>query len=165
MTGWRIGWMAGPADFISQALKALQNSITNLPPFIQMGALTALTNRTVSKAADMMAAKYTQRRDLAQEIIRQAGLRIMPPQGAFYLFLDFRDLCVDSSTMAKEILEEQKVCTVPGSVYGQCGEGFLRVSLSVPDDVLFEGLKRIVRWYDGKQTRASYPSQRSMSCA
>jgi len=148
MTGWRIGYLAAPARVIDQALKAGQNSITNVAPFVQKAALCALTDKDASEASREMGRRYELRRDLALRLLDSApgGTSAICPQGAFYLFLDMRSLGQPSVTLANRLLDEALVSMVPGVAYGRCGEGFLRMTIAVSEHEIETGLKRLIDW-------------------
>jgi aspartate/methionine/tyrosine aminotransferase len=149
MTGWRVGYLAAPAPIISEALKASQFSITNLAPFVQEAAAFALSSVYVSSLVDQMVAAYARRRGRVLDLYRAYGptpIRLTAPQGAFYYFLDARALGMPSVTMAERLLEEASVAVVPGAVYGDCGEGFLRMTIAASDAEVEAGISAILAW-------------------
>ncbi len=149
MTGWRVGFLAAPAPVIENALKAGQNSITCVSPFIQKAAAFALSDPGVQDATVVMRAAYGRRRDLVLRLAAEAGtarLRVPPPQGAFYFFLDFRDLGMPSAEICERILEEEGVGLVPGSAFGEQGEGFVRMTIAASDAEVEAGFRRILAW-------------------
>ncbi len=149
MTGWRIGYLATSATVIDQALKASQNSITNVSPFVQRAAICALTDPEVATKVKEMAACYQQRRDLALHVLKfppGADIGVVEPQGTFYLFLDVRKLGIRSDVVAARLLDEALVSMVPGSVYGGCGEGFLRMTIAASERDIEAGLHRLLEW-------------------
>ena len=149
MTGWRVGFLAAPRAVIDNALKAGQNSITCVSPFIQKAAAFALTDSDVQQAAAQMRAAYARRRDrvlhIAHELESEKVL-VAPPQGAFYFFLDFRPLKMTSVEICERILEEAGVGLVPGSAFGAQGEGFVRMTIAASDEDVEEGFRKIVDW-------------------
>ena len=149
MTGWRVGFLAAPAPVIQNALKASQNSITCVAPFVQKAAAFALTDPGVQEAAAAMRAAYARRRDLVVDLARARGgsrIRVTPPQGAFYFFLDVRPLGLSSGEACERILEAASVGLVPGSAFGDQGEGFLRMTIAASDAEVAEGFTRILDW-------------------
>lgn len=149
MTGWRIGYLAAPQAVIENALKAGQNSITCVAPFIQKAAAIALTDPSVQQAAVEMRAAYARRRDLVLRIsheLENEKVLVTPPQGAFYFFLDFRPLKMTSLEICERILEEANVGLVPGSAFGAQGEGFVRMTIAASDEDVEQGFRRIVEW-------------------
>lgn len=155
MTGWRIGYLAGPAPVIEQALKASQHTITNVAPFVQKAALRALTHGGVAVEVERMRAEYEERRDLVLSELgspQSTCVRVAPPRGGFYLFIDVRAIAADERVLVRRLLDEAGVAVVPGSVYGECGRGFIRLSLAGPSDALVEGARRIRRWLDSSRS-------------
>lgn len=149
MTGWRVGFLAAPAPVIENALKVGQNSITCVAPFIQKAAAFALTDPEVQQATANMRAAYTRRRDLVLRLSHELEcdkVLVSPPQGAFYYFLDLRPLKMDSIDMCERILEEKGVGLVPGSAFGDQGEGFIRMSIAASDEDVEMGFRKIVEW-------------------
>jgi aspartate aminotransferase len=149
MTGWRVGFLAAPKSVIDNALKAGQNSITCVSPFIQKAAAFALTDPDIQKTAAEMRAAYARRRELVLGIaheLESEKVLVMPPQGAFYFFLDFRPLNMTSVDICERILEEAGVGLVPGSAFGAQGEGFVRMTIAASDEEVEEGLRKIVEW-------------------
>ncbi len=149
MTGWRVGYLAAPARVIENAIKAGQNSITCVAPFIQKAAEFALTDASVQTAAAEMRAGYARRRQLVMRIAAELEsdiVRVAPPMGAFYYFLDLRALGMSSIEMCERILKEANVGLVPGSAFGEQGEGFLRMTIAASDADVEEGFRRIVKW-------------------
>lgn len=149
MTGWRVGYLAAPSRVIANALKAGQNSITCVAPFIQKAATFALTDPAIQDVTANMRAAYGRRRDLVIRLsheLESDRVRIIPPQGAFYFFLDLRSLKMSSIEMCESILEEVGVGLVPGSAFGEQGEGFIRMSIAASDEDVEAGFRKIVEW-------------------
>ena len=149
MTGWRVGFLAAPARVIANALKASQNSITCVAPFIQKAAAFALVDPEVQVATAQMRAAYTQRRALVLEIAREVGstrVLVPPPMGAFYFFLDVRPLGRPSVEVCEGILEVAQVGLVPGSAFGEQGEGFVRMTIAASDADVGAGFRKILAW-------------------
>lgn len=149
MTGWRIGYLAAPKEVIDNALKAGQNSITCVAPFVQTAAAFALSDRKVQDEAAEMRKAYSRRRDKVLEIASEYHgfpVRIDPPKGAFYFFLDLRALKMTSLEICERILDEEGVGLVPGSAFGDQGEGFVRMTITAPDEDVEKGFRRILDW-------------------
>jgi len=149
MTGWRVGYLAAPARVIENAIKAGQNSITCVAPFIQKAAAFALTDPDVQKSAVEMRSGYARRRQRVLDIAAEAGenpVRVIPPMGAFYFFLDLRKLNLPSLQICEQILTEAGVGLVPGAAFGECGEGFVRMTTSASDSDVETGFKAILAW-------------------
>ena len=149
MTGWRVGYLAAPQAVIENALKAGQNSITCVAPFVQKAAAFALTDASVQQAAAEMRAAYARRRDLVLRIsheLESEKVLVTPPQGAFYFFLDLRPLRMTSLEICERILDEAGVGLVPGSAFGEQGEGFVRMAIAASDADVEAGFRKIVEW-------------------
>jgi aspartate/methionine/tyrosine aminotransferase len=149
MTGWRVGYLAAPQEVIENALKAGQNSITCVAPFVQKAAAFALTDPSVQQAAAEMRAAYARRRELVSRIaheLESEKVLVTPPQGAFYFFLDFRPLKMTSLDICERILEEANVGLVPGSAFGAQGEGFVRMTIAASDEDVEAGFRAIIDW-------------------
>ncbi|HET7143814.1 MAG TPA: pyridoxal phosphate-dependent aminotransferase [Anaerolineales bacterium] len=149
MTGWRVGYLAGPARVIENALKAGQNSITCVAPFIQKAAAFALTDPAIQQVTANMRAAYGRRRELVMRLSHELEcemVKVIPPQGAFYFFLDLRALKMSSVEMCEKILDEAGVGLVPGSAFGEQGEGFIRMTIAASDEDVEAGFRKIVEW-------------------
>jgi aspartate/methionine/tyrosine aminotransferase len=149
MTGWRVGFLAAPAPVIENALKAGQNSITCIAPFIQKAAAFALTDPEIQQVTVNMRAVYARRRELVCRLsheLESDKVRAIPPQGAFYFFLDFRPLRMSSLDICERILNEAGVGLVPGSAFGEQGEGFVRMTIAASDEDVEAGFRKIVEW-------------------
>jgi aspartate/methionine/tyrosine aminotransferase len=149
MTGWRVGYLAAPAHVIENALKAGQNSITCVAPFIQKAAAFALTDPHMQEVTANMRAAYSRRRELVLRLSHELEcekVKVIPPQGAFYFFLDLRALKMPSVEMCEKILDEAGVGLVPGSAFGEEGEGFIRMTIAASDEDVEAGFRKIVEW-------------------
>ena len=149
MTGWRVGFLAAPARVIENALKAGQNSITCVAPFIQKAAAFALTDPAMQDVTAEMRAGYARRRALVIRLsheLESEKVRVSPPQGAFYFFLDLRALKMSSIEMCEKILDEVGVGLVPGSAFGEQGEGFIRMTIAASDEDVEAGFRKIIEW-------------------
>lgn len=149
MTGWRVGFLAAPASVIENALKAGQNSITCVAPFIQKAATFALTDPAIQQVTADMRAAYARRRDLVLRLAHELEcdkVLVTPPQGAFYFFLDIRPLKMTSAEVCNRLLEEASVALVPGSGFGEYGEGFVRMTIAASDEEVEAGFRKIIEW-------------------
>lgn len=150
MTGWRVGYLCAPAAAIDEVLKVSQHSITNLAPFIQHGGITAMTDEDVQEEVQGMIDAYTRRRTLVKQIYDAEGqdnpLRLTMPGGTFYYFLDVRELGIPSMTICERLLTEAGVAVLPGSVYGNSGEGFIRMTIAASEGEIETGFRSILRW-------------------
>ena len=149
MTGWRVGFLAAPKSVIDNALKAGQNSITCVAPFIQKAASFALTDPEIQQVTANMRAAYARRRELVLRLsheLESEKVLVTPPQGAFYFFLDFRPLKMSSLEICERLLDEAGVGLVPGSAFGSQGEGFVRMTIAASDEDVEVGFRKIVEW-------------------
>ena len=149
MTGWRVGYLAAPKWVIDNAIKAGQNSITCVAPFVQKAAAFALSDEGMQIAAAEMRAAYARRRDLVLRIAAKyesEKVLVTPPMGAFYFFFDFRPLGMTSLEICERILEEAGVGLVPGSAFGEMGEGFVRMTIAASDETVETGFRAIMEW-------------------
>jgi aspartate/methionine/tyrosine aminotransferase len=149
MTGWRVGYLAAPARVIENAIKAGQNSITCVAPFVQKAAAFALSDPGIQQSAAEMRTAYARRRQLVLEIAQEAGelpVRVTPSMGAFYFFLDFRALKRPSLEICERLLTEAGVGLVPGAAFGEYGEGFIRMTIAAADAEVEAGLRAILGW-------------------
>ncbi len=151
MTGWRVGYLAAPQSVIERALKASQNSITCVTPFIQKAAAFALSDPGVQMAANAMREAYTRRRALVLRLAREYGpspVKISPPDGAFYFFIDMRALGIPSIEICETLLDKASVALVPGVAFGEEGEGFVRMTIAASEADIEAGFKAILGWAD-----------------
>jgi aspartate/methionine/tyrosine aminotransferase len=151
MTGWRVGYLAAPQQVIDNALKAGQNSITCVAPFVQKAAAFTLSDPGVQSAAAEMRACYARRRELVLRVAAEHESKKVlatPPMGAFYFFLDFRLLGISSMEICERILEEAGVGLVPGSAFGTQGEGFVRMTVAASDEDVEAGFRAILEWVE-----------------
>lgn len=126
MTGWRLGYAAGPTQIIEQMLKIHQFAIMCAPTTSQYAAIEALRNGD-KDVADMRES-YDQRRRFLMHSFKKMGLDCFEPFGAFYVFPSIKRFGLTSEEFATRLLMEEKVAVVPGTAFGDCGEGFLRIS-------------------------------------
>lgn len=149
MTGWRVGYLAAPARVIGNAIKAGQNSITCVAPFVQKAAAFALSDPETQHSAAQMRAAYARRRDLVLRVasmMESEKIIVKPSLGAFYFFLDVRPLKMSSLEVCERVLEEAGVGLVPGSAFGAQGEGFVRMTIAASDAEVEAGFKAILEW-------------------
>lgn len=126
MTGWRLGYACGPADIIEQMLKIHQFAIMCAPTTSQYAAVEALKNG--DEDVREMREAYNQRRRYLMHAFKEMGLPCFEPYGAFYVFPCIQEFGMTSEEFASRFLEEEKVAVVPGTAFGDSGEGFLRIS-------------------------------------
>lgn len=139
MTGFRVGYLHAPAPLLPQLLKLQQQTITNLPGFVQEGAIAALAHAQDFPAR--MAEHYAQLTEVVREELD--GLHAGPLEGAFYAFVDISATGMPSLTFSEKLYQEYRVACVPGSAFGEAGEGRVRVSYAAEETVLREGLRRL----------------------
>ena len=144
MTGWRLGYAAGPAPVIKQMTKIHQFSIMCAPTTSQYAAVEALRNGDAD--IEEMRGQYDMRRRLLVDGLNRMGLDCFSPEGAFYVFPSIRSTGLSSSEFCMRLLEAERVAVVPGDAFGESGEGFVRISYSYSVNHLLEALKRIDRF-------------------
>ena len=152
MTGWRVGWIAGPAEVVGCVPKLQENVCSCVPAFAQRAAICAL--RTASEDVERMNAAYRARRDfIVRGINAIPGLSARTPEGAFYLFVNIRSTGLTSQAFAERLLEEARVAVSPGSAFGPSGEGYVRIAYASSIDVLREGVARIAAFMEKLRAR------------
>lgn len=141
MTGWRLGYACGPKEIIAQMLKIHQYAIMCAPTTSQYAAVEALRNG--DEDVLQMREEYNGRRRYLMHRFRDMGLACFEPFGAFYVFPCIREFGMTSDEFANELLKSQKVAVVPGTAFGKCGEGFVRISYAYSLDKLKKAMDRI----------------------
>ena len=144
MTGWRIGFAAGPAEIIQGLLRVHQYTIMSAPTPSQMAAVEAL--KSGEPYVEAMRKEYDRRRRLIVSGLNQLGLPTFEPHGAFYAFPNIAVTGMDDETFAQKLLEEERVAAVPGSSFGPGGEGFLRCSYATAYEKIEEALRRMEKF-------------------
>lgn len=144
MTGWRIGYAAGPEALMSGLLRVHQYTIMCAPVTSQLAALEAL--KSGEQAVQEMIAEYDRRRQLIVGGLNRIGLPTFEPHGAFYAFPKVDVTGLDEITFAERLLDEERVAVVPGSAFGKGGEGFVRCSYATAYEKIEEALQRIERF-------------------
>lgn len=144
MTGWRLGYVAGPEEIISQMLKIHQFAIMCSPTTSQYAALEAVKN--CDNEIKKMAEEYNIRRRLLVDGLNKLGLTCFSPEGAFYVFPSIKNTGLTSEEFCNRLLMEQKVAVVPGTAFGESGEGFVRISYSYSVNHLLEALSKIEKF-------------------
>ncbi|MDF1618158.1 aminotransferase class I/II-fold pyridoxal phosphate-dependent enzyme [Petrocella sp. FN5] len=141
MTGWRMGYVLGPEEAVGLMTKIHQYAIMSAPTTSQYAALEAAKN--CDDDVEMMRRAYNQRRRLMVEGFRKMGLDCFEPEGAFYVFPSIQKTGLTSEEFATQLLFDQKVAVVPGTAFGECGEGFIRCSYAYSVEELKIALERI----------------------
>ena len=146
MTGWRLGYACGPKEIISQMTKIHQFAIMCAPTTSQYAAVEALKNGDEDVA--MMREAYNQRRRYLMHSFKEMGLPCFEPFGAFYVFPCIKEFGMTSEEFAEKLLNSEKVAVVPGTAFGDCGEGFLRISYAYSLEDLKVAIERIKRFIE-----------------
>lgn len=141
MTGWRLGYAMGPEEIIAQMTKIHQFAIMCAPTTSQYAAVEALRNG--DEDVKRMRTSYNQRRNFLMNAFREMKLPCFEPFGAFYVFPDIREFNMTSEEFAFALLDSQSVAVVPGTAFGDCGEGFLRISYAYSLEKLKIAMERI----------------------
>lgn len=141
MTGWRLGYVAGPSPIIQQMLKIHQYAIMSSPTTSQYAAVVAM--RDCDNEVEEMKREYDMRRRFLVKAFNDMGLDCFTPEGAFYVFPCIKSTGLSSDEFCEKLLHSKKVAVVPGGAFGSSGEGFVRVSYSYSLDHLMEATKRI----------------------
>lgn len=144
MTGWRLGYVAGPRVIMEQMTKVHQFCIMAAPTTSQYAAIEAM--RSCDDEVEEMRNAYNQRRRYLVHAFKEMGLECFEPEGAFYIFPSIKKFGMSSEEFATKLLSEEKIAIVPGSAFGECGEGYLRVSYAYSIEELKEALGRLERF-------------------
>ena len=144
MTGWRLGYACAPKELIKQMTKIHQFAIMCAPTISQYAAVEALRNG--DKDVEEMRQAYNQRRRFLMDSFKKMGLDCFEPFGAFYVFPCIKEFGMTSEEFATKFLQEEKVAIVPGTAFGDCGEGFLRISYAYSLENLKEAIGRLERF-------------------
>lgn len=146
MTGWRLGYACGPKEIIQQMTKIHQFCIMCAPTTSQYAAIEALKNG--DDDVKMMRESYNQRRRFLLNAFKEMGLECFEPYGAFYVFPCIKEFGMTSDEFATRFLEEEKVAAVPGTAFGESGEGFLRISYAYSLERLKMAMERLARFVE-----------------
>ena len=144
MTGWRLGYICGPQKIVEQMTKIHQFAIMCAPTTSQYAAVEAMRNG--DEDVQMMRESYDQRRRFLMHAFKEMGLKCFEPFGAFYVFPSIAEFGLTSDEFAMRLLEEEHVAVVPGTAFGACGEGFLRISYAYSIEALKAALERLDRF-------------------
>ena len=146
MTGWRLGYACGPKEIVRQMTKIHQYAIMCAPTTSQYAAVEAL--KKGDEEVEKMRQSYNQRRRFLMNAFKEMGLDCFEPFGAFYVFPCIKEFNMTSEEFATRLLTEEKVAVVPGSAFGDCGEGFLRISYAYSIENLKEAVSRIRKFVE-----------------
>lgn len=152
MTGWRLGYVAGPAPIIGQMLKIHQYAIMCAPTMSQYAAITAMTS--CDGEVEKMVNEYNIRRRWLVNALNEIGLTCFNPEGAFYVFPSIRSTGLTSQEFCEELLFKHHVAVVPGDAFGKSGEGFIRISYAYSLKHLMEAVERIAEFLNELKGRA-----------
>ncbi len=141
MTGWRLGWLAGPSEIVKHMLKIHQYAIMSSPTISQYAAIEALEN--CDSDVENMVEDYDIRRKYLVDALNKLGLECFEPQGAFYVFPCIKSTGLSSEEFCEKLLYSKKVAVVPGNAFGDSGEGFIRISYAYSLKYLKEAVKLI----------------------
>lgn len=144
MTGWRLGYAAGPKEILDPMTKLHQYAIMSSPTMAQYAAIEALRNG--DQDIDYMREQYDMRRRLIVDTFNSIGMPCFEPEGAFYVFPSIQKTGLTSEEFCEKLLYSEHVAVVPGNAFGTCGEGFVRVSYSYSLKHINEALKRMERF-------------------
>lgn len=144
MTGWRVGWLCAPSDILEAMMKIHQYIIMSAPTPSQYAAIEAL--RIGEEDVRRFVHEFDRRRRLMVQGARDIGLSVHEPRGAFYLFPSIRSTGMEDYEFAERLLDEEKVAVIPGSAFGDCGRGHVRMCYASPYPLLEEALERIGRF-------------------
>ena len=146
MTGWRLGYALGPAPLIKAMTKVHQYGIMSSPTTSQFAAIEAMKN--CDRDVEEMCREYNYRRRFIVDGFRKMGLSCFEPLGAFYVFPCIRSTGMSSEEFCERLLQEERVAVVPGTAFGECGEGFIRVSYAYSVENIEVALKRIAKFVE-----------------
>ena len=141
MTGWRLGYAAGPKPLIAAMIRIHQSCIMSAPTTSQYAAIAAL--KDCDDDIDTMRKQYDIRRQYCVRKLNEMGLKTFEPKGAFYLFPNITSSGMSSDEFCEQLLQKKHVAIIPGNAFGACGEGFARISYAYSIDHLREAMKRI----------------------
>jgi len=144
MTGWRLGYACGPKEIIKQMTKIHQFAIMCAPTTSQYAAVEALKNG--DKDVEVMCESYNQRRNFLMHSFKEMGLPCFEPYGAFYVFPCIKEFNMSSEEFAFALLDAENLAVVPGSAFGDCGDGFLRISYAYSLEKLKVAMERLARF-------------------
>jgi LL-diaminopimelate aminotransferase len=148
MTGWRIGMAVGNAKMIEALRRVKSNLDSGIPQAIQYAAIEAFTGPQDCIQEHNTA--YQRRRDLIIDVLNEIGLKAKPPKASLYIWAKIPEDYTSSVELADALLEDIGVVVTPGVGYGKSGEGYIRLSLTIPDAALVKGLSRLSAWRSAK---------------
>ena len=153
MTGWRLGWMVAPREFIAQVGKVIEFNTSCAPPFVQQAGIVAVRDGE-PLVAETVARLRASRDLLVSELAALPGVEVAPPPGALYLFFKVAGFSSDSLAFAKRLVAEAGLGIAPGVAFGPEGEGYLRWCFAASDALLLQGAGRLRAFLEGAQAAA-----------
>lgn len=144
MTGWRLGYLAAPAPIMDEMAKIHQYAIMSAPTTAQYAAIKAL--RDCDEEIQKMVREYDCRRKMIVSELNRIGFTCFEPKGAFYVFPSIKISGLSSEEFCEQLLHEEHVAVIPGNAFGECGEGYVRISYSYSVEHLKEALVRMERF-------------------
>lgn len=148
MTGWRVGWLTGPAELIRSLIALNLVTTYGLPDFVSRAAIHAL--ETDSGVADI-AARYAERREIFLTALGNQQGRVRGSRGGMYVMIDVSGLASDCEAFAWALLADEAICVMPGASFGAAAAGHIRISLCQPDDVLADAARRIAAYISARE--------------
>lgn len=147
MTGWRVGYVLGPADLISSVIKFQEGQVSSVNSAAQFGAIEALEG--TQEPLRQMVETYKRRKDLLVSGLNSIDkISCIEPLGAFYVFVNIKQTGLSSWEFAEKLLEKEKVVVVPGDGFGSAGEGFVRLAYAISEEDITKGIERIKRFVE-----------------
>lgn len=146
MTGWRLGYMCGPNEILKHALKIHQFGIMSSPTISQYAAIEALEN--CERDVKHMVSEYDTRRKFLVNAFNNLGLHCFNPEGAFYVFPCIKSTGLTSDEFCEQLLYKKRIAVIPGTAFGDCGEGYIRVSYAYSQKHLMEAMQKIKEFID-----------------
>lgn len=146
MTGWRLGYMCGPNEILKHALKIHQFGIMSSPTISQYAAIEALEN--CERDVKHMVSEYDTRRRFLVNAFNNLGLHCFNPEGAFYVFPCIKSTGLTSDEFCEQLLYKKRIAVIPGTAFGDCGEGYIRVSYAYSQKHLMEAMQKIKEFID-----------------
>ncbi len=143
MTGWRVGYLAAPQEIVDKVTALNGYTLVCASSVSQRAAYTALTDPRMQNTVNQMVSRFGRRRSIVIDAMENlAAIRLFPPQGAFYAWVDIQKTQLSSEAFAHKLVTEKKVGVMPGNYFGLNGRGHIRISFATQEDLLKEGLKR-----------------------
>ncbi len=147
MTGWRVGYLAGPSEIMEKVVALNGYILVCASSVSQRAAYVALTDPRMEGSVKNMVDQFSKRRAIVLEALADlSGIRAYPPQGTFYTWIDINRTGLTSEQFVYKLIEEERVGVLPGSIFGERGQGHVRISFATGDDLLREGLERFGRF-------------------